>query len=208
LTQKELFALLKKPPGGRLAKVLTELEQCGFVRSCRDFSKPKNGRYFQLVDFYTLFYYTHIKDRHLPAPGYWQSRSRKGAWHAWSGLTFEYLCAAHIEAIKRSLGISGVYTESSAWRSRSSSPGTQIDLVIDRDDGIIDLCEMKFTEKPFAIDADYDKALMNRREAFREETNTKKALHIVLVSASGLTEGSYRGMVQAVVTLDSLFVLE
>jgi len=136
---------------------------------------------------------------------YWQNQSRKGGWLAWTGLAFERVCAAHIKQIKHRLGISGVSTDVSAWRSARSAPGAQIDLVINRDDGIINLCEMKFSEKPFSIDAKYDKELLRKRETFREETRTKKALHITMVTASGLTDGSYMGLVQAQILLDDLF---
>ncbi|MDR0875209.1 MAG: ATP-binding protein [Clostridiales Family XIII bacterium] len=205
MTQKELFAEMKVNTGGRMTKVLEELEQCGFVRSYQDFTKKKNGRYYQLLDFYTLFYLKHIKGRVSPDGKYWQNQSRQGGWHAWNGLAFERVCVAHVEQIKNRLGISGVSADISAWRSKHSSPKVQIDLIINRDDGIINLCEMKFTEKAFAIDREYDEELLLRRETFREETGTKKALHITMVTANGLTSGSYIGMVQAQVLLDDLF---
>jgi hypothetical protein len=205
LTQQELFAKLGAKPGGWLSKSLDELEQCGFIRRYREFTKRKSGCYYQLVDFYTLFYLKHIRGVLLPKPRYWQNLSRKGGWNAWNGLAFERVCAAHIEQIKDRLGILGVNTEVSGWRSKSADSGTQIDMVLKRDDRVIDLCEMKFTEKPFSIDAAYDQELLHKRETFREETKTKDALHVVIVSASGLAERSYRGMVQFLVTLDDLF---
>jgi hypothetical protein len=206
MTQKELFADIGASPGGRLSKALDELVQCGFVRIYRDFTKKKNGQYYQLIDFYTLFYLKHIEGKALNR-NHWQSQSRKGGWYAWNGLAFERVCAAHVEQIKNKLGIAGVYTDISAWRSKHSKPGVQIDLIISRDDGIINLCEMKFTEKPFAIVEEYDKELMLKRETFREETKTKKSLHITMVTASGLTEGSFVGLIQSQVILDDLFAL-
>jgi hypothetical protein len=205
MTQKELFEDMKVSPGGRISKALSELEQCGFVRSYHDFTKKTKGQYYQLIDFYTLFYLKHIKGKPTN-PKYWQSQSRKGGWLAWNGLAFERICAAHVEQIKNKLGILGVVTDVSAWRSKHSKPAVQIDLIINRADGIVNLCEMKFTEKPFPIDAKYDKALFEKRETFREETHTKKALHITMVTASGLTENSYLGLVQSQVLLDDLFL--
>jgi AAA+ ATPase superfamily predicted ATPase len=206
LTQKELFVVLGIKPSGTYSKALMELEQCGFIRKARQFSTGRrNGSIYQLTDFYTLFYLKHIKSTSLPNARYWQSKGRKGAWNAWNGLAFERVCVAHVEEIKVRLGISGVATEVSAWRSTESASGAQIDLVINRDDGIVDLCEAKFTEKPFTVDAAYDQKLFDKREIFREETRTKKALHTVMVSASGLTEQSRRGTIQALVTLNDLF---
>jgi AAA+ ATPase superfamily predicted ATPase len=207
MTQKELFADIKSKPGGSLTKALKELEQCGFIRRYRDFTKKTSGQYFQLTDFFTLFYLKHIKNRIGLAENYWQSQGRKGGRNAWNGIAFERVCAAHIPQVKAKIGISGVTTETSAWRSKYSVPAVQIDLVISRDDGIINLCEMKFTEKPFNIDAGYDNELIIKRETFREETGTRKALHITMVTASGLTQGSYIGTVQAQVLLDDLFHL-
>ena len=204
-TQKELWADMKALPGGSLVKILNELEQCDFVRRYREFTKKKSGQYYQLADFFTVFYLKHIRDRVGQDLEYWQRRSNSGGRNAWNGFAFERVCAAHIGQIKQKLGIAGVATEVSAWRSKHSVPEVQIDLVIDRDDGIINLCEMKFTGKAFRIDAAYDLALMQKRETFREETATKKALHMTMVTTNGITPGSYTGMVQAQVLLDDLF---
>lgn len=205
MTQKQLFAALKLKPGGAMSKVLEELEQCGFVRRYRDYTKRRHGQYYQLVDFYTLFYLKHIKGMVEPDARHWQNLSRKGAANAWNGFAFERVCAAHLQQIKQGLGIAGVSTECSAWRSVQASPGAQIDLVIRREDRIINLCEMKFTAKPFKIDKAYDAELVYRRESFREETVAREALHTTIISATGLAAGSYMGTVQSQLTLDDLF---
>jgi DNA-binding MarR family transcriptional regulator len=205
MTQKELYDVLKTKPSGSLTKVLKELEQCGFIRRYRDFTKKKNCQYYQLVDFFSLFYLKHMKSMAEPDVKYWQNQGRGGSRNAWAGFAFERVCAAHILQIKQKLGIAGVSTEISAWRSVHANPGAQIDLVINREDGIINLCEMKFTAKPFNIDAKYDGELMAKRETFRDETKTKKALHVTMVTTGGLTPGSLVGMIQAQVLLDDLY---
>ena len=204
-TQKELWADMNVLPGGSLVKALNELEQCDFVRCYREFTKKKNGQYYQLTDFFTIFYLKHMKGRAGQDTNYWQGQGNSGSRNAWNGFAFERVCAEHTRQIKQKLGIAGVTTEVSAWRSKHSVPEVQIDLLISRNDNIINLCEMKFTGKPFQIDAAYDMALMQKRETFREETATKKALHIVMVTSNGLSPGSYMGMVQAQVLLDDLF---
>jgi len=205
MTQKELLTALDVKPGGSTTKVLDELEQCGFVRRYRDFTKSKRGQYYQLSDFYTLFYLKYLKGRGEPDAQYWQNMSHKGASYAWNGLAFERVCIAHLSQIKQRLGISGVSTESSAWRSRYAEPGAQIDLIINREDRIINLCEMKFTSKPFKIDKAYDEELIYKRETFREETGLNEALHITMVTSSGLASSSFMGSVQSQVCLDDLF---
>ena len=206
MTQKELWKDMGVLPGGSLVKALNELEQCDFIRFYRDFTKKKKGQYHQVVDLFTIFYLKHIKDNAGRDIRYWQSRNKTGERNAWNGLAFERVCAAHIKQIKQKLGISGVVTEISAWRSMRSYPSAQIDLLINRNDGIINLCEMKYTGKPFQLNKEYDSDLMYKRETFREETSTKKALHTTLVTSNGLSTGSYLGMVQAQILLDDLFL--
>ena len=205
MTQKELWEDMKVSPGGSLAKALNELEQCGFIRRYREFTKRKNGHYYQVSDFFTIFYLKHMRNQAGQGGKYWQSRSNSGGRNAWNGFAFERVCTAHVKQIKQKLGIAGVSTEVFAWRSKHAVPGVQIDLIINRNDGIINLCEMKYTSKPFLIDAAYDLDLMRKREIFREETATKKALHITMVTSNGLAPGSYMGTVQAQVLLDDLY---
>ena len=206
MTQKELRDDMQVLPGGSLTKVLNELEQCDFIRRYREFTKKKSGQYYQLTDFFTLFYLKHMRNHAGQDTKYWQNQSKTGGRHAWNGFAFERVCAAHISQIKHKLGISGVTTNVSAWRSKYSVPAKQIDLVISRDDGVINLCEMKFTIEPFKIDAAYDDMLLMKREVFREETETNSALHITMVTSNGIASGSYFGLVQAQVLLDDLFV--
>ena len=206
MTKKELWEDMHVQPGGTLVKALNELEQCDFIRRYRNFTKKNNAQYYQLTDFFTLFYLKHMKNQAGQDFNYWQSQSSSGGRYAWNGMAFERLCAAHIKQIKQKLGIAGVITEISVWRSRHATPGVQIDLIINRNDGIINICEMKYTGKPFKLDSAYDMALMQKREIFREETAVKKALHITMATSNGFAPGSYLGMVQAQILLDDLFM--
>jgi AAA+ ATPase superfamily predicted ATPase len=205
LTQKELLKATHLVSGGTVTKALRELEQCGFIHRYRGFSGRKSGNYYQLTDFFTFFYLKHVKDNLSNDDHYWQNLSRKGGHHAWNGLAFERVCMAHVEQIKKRLGISGVSSETSVWRSSRSKPAVQIDLVIDRADGIINLCEAKYREKKFLVSEEYDRVLRERRGTFRDETGTQKALHITMITASGLAPGSWRGEIQSELLLDDLF---
>ena len=126
---------------------------------------------------------------------------------SWAGLAFERLSLQHIDAIKQALGISGVVCNACAWRcpSDSSTRGVQIDLVIDRDDRVVNLCEMKFCEGMFAVNAECDETLRRKREVFVQKTGTRKAVHLTLVTTNGLAETKYRGVFQSVITLNDLF---
>ena len=130
----------------------------------------------------------------------------------WQGYAFEQLCLHHLSQIKQGLGISGILTEAYAWSCKSFTDvdgterkGTQIDLVIDRRDQIINLCEMKFSSSSYVIDADYDERLRSRTETFRSMTRTRKALHTILITTFGLERNKYSGNVQRVITLHELF---
>ena len=112
----------------------------------------------------------------------------------------------HIPQIKNSLGVSGVLTQVSSWRSKTATPGAQIDLVLDRDDRVINLCEMKFSSSEFAIDKAYNARLREKEAAFMTETATKKAAHITLVTTFGLKRNIYSSEVLFQITMNDLFM--
>ena len=118
------------------------------------------------------------------------------------------VCKDHIPQIKHRIGISAVLTEESAWsvRGNENESGAQADLVIDRKDHVIDLCEIKYSESEYVIDKEYDMALRSRRESFRIHTKTKKTVQIIFISTYGLKQNKYSGLVSGQVVLDDLFV--
>ena len=209
LGRAEIAAAPGVPSGGALTKVLEDLEWCGFVRRYTPPQRKERDSVWQLLDAFTLFHFRFLAkggcggDRH-----YWENTSDSGARRAWRGLAFERVCLQHIDQIRNALGISGVSTQAWSWRTgpdADGNPGAQVDLVLDRADGIVDLCEMKCTSEPFAIGKDEDMALREKTGAFRRATGTRKAVHTVLVSANGIVHNAYAGNVQAIVTLDDLF---
>ena len=115
------------------------------------------------------------------------------------------LCLSHIAQIKKALGISGVQSLTSSWRSTSSDEGAQIDLVIDRKDQTVNLCEMKYAQKEFVIDKKYDETLRHKITAFQEETQTRKSLQLTFVTTYGVKQNAYSGHVQKEILLEDLF---
>ncbi|HOZ88540.1 MAG TPA: hypothetical protein PL029_12325 [Bacteroidia bacterium] len=124
---------------------------------------------------------------------------------AWSGYAYEQVCLAHIPQIKKALGISGIETETSSWKSLASANGAQIDLVIDRRDGVINLCEMKFSINPYTIDKSYAALLRNKAGTFKSETQTRKSVFITMVTTFGLQTNAYSGNVQNDLKMQALF---
>ncbi|MDR1765608.1 MAG: hypothetical protein LBR77_05895 [Lachnospiraceae bacterium] len=138
-------------------------------------------------------------------PRFWTANQDSPGITAWRGYAFEQICLLHAQCIKKAIGVSAVSTEMSSWHSRKVSPGAQVDLVIDRRDGIINLCESKYSVGTYAITADYEKKLRNKLSVFAAETQTKKAVHLTMVTTYGVEKNKYSGLVSAEVTLDDLF---
>lgn len=115
------------------------------------------------------------------------------------------LCLNHVLQIKTALGISGVESKEYTWRSKISTPGAQIDLLVDRNDDVINICEMKYCSEEFVLDEELADDLIHKMETFQRETKTEKSLHITLVTTKGLKRNEYYGVVQNVITMEDLF---
>ena len=114
---------------------------------------------------------------------------------------------AHTQQIKAALGIAGVLSNVYSWKKEADedSDGAQIDMLIDRNDQVINLCEIRYSLSEYAIDADYEKSLRNKKAAFIDSTKTRKAVHLTMVTTYGVRQNSHSGIVQSEVTLDDLF---
>lgn len=190
---------------GGLSIMLKELEACGFIRRYEPFGKVKKEALYQLVDFFTLFYFRFILKNRYKDEHFWTSSQGSSVHRAWSGYAFEMLCLCHIRQIKKALGISGIQSLVSSWRSEISEEGAQIDLVIDRKDQTVNLCEMKYSITEFAIDKKYDAILRNKQAAFLAETKTRKSLQLTFVTTYGVKPNAYSSRVQSEVLLEDLF---
>ena len=208
LTRSEIVKESSLASGGGLTMVLRELEESGFIAGTLPYGKKKKDMIYRLIDEYSHFYLKWIEPARRRRQS-WLKVVGNAKWKAWSGYAFESLCQRHVPQIKRALGIAAVSTEVSTFRKegKGKSPGAQVDLVIDRADGVIHLCEIKFTESPFGIDKRYARELQNKVDVFQAELGKRKAIFLTFVTASGLKENDYRGtLVQGEVELDDLFV--
>jgi uncharacterized protein len=205
LTRREIIQMAAISDGGGLTRILNELEESNFIRRYAPYGgKDKNGLY-QLTDCYSLFYLKWIRGSSDLDANTWINQLDSPAQHAWSGYAFEQVCLAHIPQIKKALGISGVQTVTSSWISRNEQKGAQVDLVIDRRDQVINICEMKFSINKFTIDKKYADELKNKLSVFKAETKTKKALFLTMITSFGLAKNSYASFVQNELTMDILF---
>jgi len=206
LTRKEISASSGVSDGGGLTKILMELESCGLIGRNLEYQSKKNGDYFKLIDFFSLFHYRYMKSRKSNDPHFWTNYLSDPAHRAWCGYAFERLCISHIGQIKHKLGISGVITNTYAFRSAQLKGGAQIDIVIDRRDETINLCECKYSINPYALTEKDSSDLNKKRDVFIRETGTKKAIHTTMITSSGLVHNSYRNDIQAEIDLDDLFL--
>ena len=180
--------------GGNLSTILQELETNGFVMRSVPFGRSVRESQYRLIDEFTLFYLRWVKPlaRTKSGPSWWLQQRTSPAGIAWAGYAFENTCLMHVAQIKKALGISGILTEQSAWQHRASArdkSATQIDLLIDRPDGVINLCEMKWSGAPFVIDKRYAATLRERVEIFRRVTGTRKSLFLTFITAHGIAPG-------------------
>ena len=209
LSRKEIAKASGVEIGGNLTRILEDLEESGFVRRFDYPGRRKRDAVYRLLDAFTIFHLKFIAGNRNVGAGFWGAASASGAANAWRGYAFERTCLLHIAQIREALGIRGVVSKVYAWRKAPNAakglPGAQIDLVIERKDGITNLCEMKCTSSPFAITKKYLDELISRREAYRESVKTADALHLTLVAAGGVARNEYYGEIQSEVSLDDLF---
>ncbi|MBQ6083822.1 MAG: ATP-binding protein [Bacteroidales bacterium] len=205
LTRKEICDKLKIEMSGNMTECLENLCNCDFLRKYNSFGNRKRDVTYQLIDMYTLFYLHHIKPNSLPDEHYWSNTFYTPAHTAWSGFAYELVCMNHIPQIKDALGIRSVQTNVYSWRSTDENEGGQIDLVIDRKDQIINLCEIKYSTSEYELTKDYMQRIQERRESFRKQTRTSKALHLTFITTYGLKKNAFYGMIQSSIDMESLF---
>ncbi len=206
--QAELISKLKLSEGGSTTRKLHQLEEAGFISSFVPYGHRDKGVYYLVDDEYSLFYLYWIEPNIKgTSKGYWVSQSTKPAWKSWSGLAFESICYKHIGQIQKALDIDPGAT-AHTWRfsPRKDQDGVQIDLLFDRSDNAITICEIKNSDDPFAIDKAYYQRLMKKIEVFKKQTRTKKQLFFSMITSSGLAKTIYsEELVSSHVELGDLF---
>lgn len=208
-TRRELLADLKAEDNGAFSKALLELEECGFIERSNLPGRIRRDSIYRLVDNYSLFYFKFIRGSASRSADHWQRMVTSQTGRIWCGLAFERVCMAHVDQIKRALGISGVMADVYAWRHDSSADderGAQIDLVIDRKDGVANICEIKYSAGKFGISAEYAESLARKMEVFSQSWRRGQSLLLTMITPYGVKENEHSGIVQSEVILDDLFV--
>lgn len=193
LPHSDILRALKMKATGSYQRAIEELIVSDFVIENVPFGKKKKGSLYRLIDEYSIFYHRFIKPNKKYTEGIWQQISASQSYKIWSGYAFESLCHKHIQEIKNALGIGAVFTEISSLRipKTAESEGFQIDLILDRKDNTINLCEIKFYAAPFVIDQNYYQHLLKLRERFIEYTGTKKQVFLTFITSHGVVNNGY-----------------
>lgn len=208
MTRGEIATAIGQDHGGTLTKILADLELCGFIRAYTSIGKLKKDTLYQLFDNFTLFYFRFIDGRRAMDSHYWSRSASGSAYNAWCGLAFERVCFQHVEQVKAALGITGVISSVYSWVYRPKNDkesGVQIDMLLDRADGVINLCEIKFSQGKYEIKKKYAEELTNKASVFQSKTATKKAVFTVVISTEGIVNNAYAGNIQNQVTCNDLF---
>ncbi len=208
LTRPEIVKNAGLSEGGGVATVLEELRHSGFISMYYPFGKKKKDSLYRLTDEYSLFYLRFIENNQNEKEGIWQQLSQQQSYKTWAGYAFESICLKHLPQIKQALSIAGIYSTASAFfkKGTADKPGLQIDLLIDRSDHVINVCEMKFYSGEMTLTKAMAKELRDRITRFKTTSKTRKQIFLILITTFGLQHNEHSlGLVDEVLTIEALF---
>lgn len=207
MSRAEILNALGVDDNITFTKAMRELEQCDFIRRFTVIGKRSKGAMYQLIDNFTLFYYQFMRENVNGDEHFWTNHYQASTHHVWAGLAFERACLLHLPQIKKALGFSAVISSAHAWSCKpADGHGVQIDLLIDRNDDVINLCEMKYSTTKYRLDEQEYLRIQYSRETFIAESGTSKAVQLTLVTPFGLVPGGYANDIPCQVTMDDLFL--
>ncbi|MEZ4824734.1 MAG: ATP-binding protein [Bacteroidia bacterium] len=207
-TRTEIVQNTSLSEGGGISTVIEELLHSGFISVYLPFGKKKKDSLYRLTDEFSLFYFQFMEHKLPGGTNIWQQLSKTQVYISWAGYAFENICFKHMPQIKKALGISGVYAIFYSFykKGNENEDGIQVDLLIDRNDHIINLCEIKFYAAEYTIDKTAAMKLRNRIAKFKEVSHTRKQIFLTMITTFGVKENAYNhGLVDSALTMDDLF---
>lgn len=212
LTREEIMEATNIKDGGTLTEILDNLRLCDFIREYHAIGKKQRNSLFQLTDLFSLFFLYFVEKGNIQDENFWSNIAFSNDENSWAGYSFEQVCLHHIKQIKSKLSILGVLSNIYSWNCKpyiddtgTKWKGGQIDLLIDRKDEIINICELKYASGRYEITASYEEHLRERACLFKNRTKTKKALQHTFITTYGVKQNKHSGIVQSEVTMDDLF---
>ena len=205
-TRQEVSKLTGISAGGTLSDDLEALIASDFIIKYEPFGMGVRDECYKLVDPFCMFYLKFVKDKHSLEKSFWLENLTSQAIISWRGFAFENVCFNHVGQIKKALGISGVNTSHTLWSKRADDiDGTQIDLILERADNVVNMCEAKFYKNEFTVDKKYHRTLLNRQELLEKEISAGKVIHNTLITTYGLKYNEYSTFFDNVIDMDALF---
>ncbi|MCH5233965.1 MAG: AAA family ATPase [Muribaculaceae bacterium] len=213
MTRQELIKNLNINGNGGFSNVLRELEECGFIRAYLPFEistrkkTSKNSQYtlYQLIDLYSLFYLRFFNEHKYYNENFWSVNFRTPSLNTWRGISFEKVCLWHIPQIKEALGIAGVDVRVCSWIGKFDGEKAQIDLIIERKDNVMNICEMKYSADKYVITKKYAEEFEHKLNIFLEATHNRKTPVITFITTNGVKANAYSSLVQKQIELQQLF---
>ena len=208
MRREEIVSGLGIADNGNLSRILEDLEHCGFIVRTNAYGARKYNAIYRLMDNFSLFFLKFMQENKTDDPSFWSHNYTSPLRYSWCGLAFERVCFQHIPQIKQALGISGVVTNTYSWLVKDDpvyGAGAQIDMLIERADNTVNICEMKFSQNEFVIDKDYDAVLRHKLSRFGASVSHRKAIHLTMVTTYGVVHNAYWNRVQSEVVADDLF---
>ncbi len=205
-SREEISQLTGIASGKGLSELLRALEASDFIEYYKPFENNKRNMMYRLIDPLCIFYLDQVEGQNR-GDNFWRDNENSPQLYTWRGRAFENACLYHIGQIKSAMGVGGVSSENSSWTMQGTEghKGMQIDLIINRSDRVVNLCEMKFVNTEFEVKNDYEMTLRNRLNWMIEHVGRRHNVQMTLVTTYGLKYGIHSGIFQKVVTLDSLF---
>jgi hypothetical protein len=209
MVRSDLVKYSGLPDGGTFTRALDDLRASGFISSYKPYKKKKKDTIYRLIDLYSLFYLKYIEGNISKVKNQWQSVRNEGSFTAWSGYAYENIWMMHIPQLLQSLDISGTSIEVSSWKYRGDEnmPDAQIDLLIERGDDVVHICEAKFSKNEFVITKSYAQDLMRKRSVFEYATKTKKLIITTLLTTyPAIQNKHYLDQIHSEADMDALFL--
>lgn len=207
LTRQEISNKTGIEDAGGLTNMLRALIVSDFVSKYIPFGFDKRSVHYRLIDPFCKFHLHFVDGKDVKDSNYWTEHVNSQEVVSWRGYAFEDVCFNHIENIKAALGIQGLSTRQSTWSTEGTpnEQGTQIDLLIERKDNVVNMCEIKFYSDDFAVDKQYTQVIARRTNALAAILSKRTAIHSTLITTFGLKYNEYSDAFQKVITLDDLF---
>lgn len=207
-SREEIAAATGIPFGGGLTDTLKALVESDFILRYTPYKRFGKTEQYKLIDNFCLFWLKYVEPS-MNSDTFMTDHVTSDLMKSWRGIAFEEVCWQHVGQIKRALEIAGVKSSVSAWSTagNESSEGAQIDLLIIRDDNVVNLCEMKFSGDAYHVSKEEESRLRNRIEALKATLTPKQTVHLTMVTTYGVAYGKHSGIVQKQVVMDDLFTV-